>query len=72
VLIRDVDWSKLRRSARCCGRCLKPDPKKRLRGTGDARVVLEAPDAARPTRCDPYKRRTWWLVHPLLWDDHTI
>ena len=58
VLTREIDWSQLpgrrRPLCRLLRRCLKRDPKKRLRDIGDVRLALEgAFETAAPQSAPP-------------------
>jgi Tol biopolymer transport system component len=52
VLMKDPDWAALPASTppalhRLLSRCLERDPKRRLRDIGEARIMLDSPDAMR-------------------------
>jgi serine/threonine-protein kinase len=64
VIAREPDWAALPKNTpphirRLLGRCLRKDPKLRLRDIGEARIALDEPPAARPA---PVHSRLPWVV----------
>jgi Tol biopolymer transport system component len=64
VLAKEPDWSALPKDTpahirRLLERCLRKDPKLRLRDIGDARLALDEPE---PTAAAPPARSTRWMV----------
>jgi serine/threonine-protein kinase len=69
ILEREPGWSSLpgRTPAairELLSRCLRKDPKKRLRDIGEARVAIEDLDADEPTKGQAAARRSWRSVLP--------
>ncbi|HJZ97825.1 MAG TPA: protein kinase [Candidatus Solibacter sp.] len=70
ILTKDPDWNKLPAATpphlrRLIERCLRRDPKQRLRDIGDARLALEEPDpVAAPVVVPAGPKRAWlpWTI----------
>jgi serine/threonine-protein kinase len=70
VVTREPDWSALPKETpgyvrRLLDRCLRKNPKQRLRDIGDARITLEEPEADAASSSSPVTKSSaaqWWAI----------